>query len=550
MSDGDTELKIHIVSDADMAGFQQAGASSKDLSASMGVVNVSAQDVEKALGKSEKAAELTHRQMRALASTLGRDIPGGGELFEAAFATMEGEEGKMMGATFLLIGGLEMLRSAIEQLNEGRKESQKIADELIDSDAKISKVTEDQTRAFEEADVSEANFFHNLTRNANDAVDATAKLATALFNARKSAFENQDSANNGIAGKEIESMEQRGVISHAAAVRMKEQIDEEYHQRKVAMMIAEDQLEAAQAQLNLANKKIETQTDTGAESAAAGKYKAALGAKTKNDTRISEAQGQIDDANAVLKELRSKGITPETIDQFKEDYEKNTGKSSANISLPDMFTALARQRLTSGAISVDQSTADILSVDSGYGDRDLATYEGAQGTIAGNKKIIGQANAKKPDLDINADNTKSDLDAARAKLQKDRADVQALQEQITTSAQTNAIKEGGEVANLGLDQANSELTNARPIADQVTAGKDTSQADTQRLIAAASKIAGHQVDLQTAAQIIENGANNIGIFMNQMAVLAGVLRNVNLPNLQNQIDALKRQMGSMAFNNQ
>jgi hypothetical protein len=549
MVNGDTtELQIHITSAADLKGFQGAAGASKDLSAEMGVVNVSAQDVEKALGKSEATAGMNERQMRRLASTLGRDIPGGAELFEAAFSGMQSEEGAMMGSTFLLIAGLQMLQTAIANLNDGRKESQKMADELADSDAKVSKVTEEQTKAFEEADVSEANFFHNLTRNANDAVDATAKLATALFNARKAAFEKQADTNNGAAEKEIETMEQRGVISHATAVRMKEQIDQEYHQRKVAMMIAEDQIEAAQAQLNLANKKIEAQTDTGAESAAATKYKAALGTKTKNDTKISEAQGQIDDANSVLKELRGKGITPETVEQFKEDFEKVTGKSSGDFSLPDMFTALSRKRLLDGALPVDQSTLDILKADSGYGDRDLATYDGAEGTIAGNKKLIAQAQAKKPDIDIAAENSKSDLDAAHAKLNKDKADLEALQAQINTATQTNAVKEGGAVAGLGQDQANSELTAARDVADQVTAGGNTTDADQQRLINAAEKIVGHQVDLKTAAKIIEDGANNLGVFMTQLGALAKVLGTINHKSLQTQINELKAQMRAVGFN--
>jgi hypothetical protein len=549
MGNGDTtELQIHIVSDADTKGFQSAASASKDLSAEMGVVNVSAQDVENALGKTEKAAGVNERQMRMLASTLGRDIPGGGELFEAAFAGMQGEEGAMMASTFLLIAGLEILQNAIANLNEGKKESQKLADELADSDAKVSKVTEEQTKAFEEADVAEANFHHNLIRNANDAVDATIKLATARLNAQKANFEKQEDTKHNVADNEIEAMEQRGVISHATAVKMKEQIDEEYHQRKVAMMIAEDQMEAAQAQLNLANKKIEMQTDTGAEGDAATKYKSALGAKTKNDTKISEAQGQIDDAKEVLKELRGKGITEDTVQRFKEDFENATGKSSGDFSLPEMFTQLARARLLGGATDVDQSTLDILKTDSGSGDRDLASYEGAEGTIAGNKKIIAQGQAKKPDIDINADNAKSDLDAARTKLQKDREAVQTLQDQITTTTQTNAVKEGGAVADLGLDQANSELTNARSVADQVTAGGNTTDADQQRLIAAAEKIVGHNVDLQTAANIIESGANNLGVFMSQLNKLAAVLAKTNIPNLQSQINDLKAKMAAVSFN--
>jgi mannose-1-phosphate guanylyltransferase len=60
----------------------------------------------------------------------------------------------------------------------------------------------------------------------------------------------------------------------------------------------------------------------------------------------------------------------------------------------------------------------------------------------------------------------------------------------------------------------------------------------------ASRIAGHQVDLAAAAQIIENGANNIGIFMNQVGRMANAMQSLNpnaIADLQQQINQLVSQ---------
>lgn len=261
-----TPLEIEILTKYIGAGAARAildqeklAAATKDLSREMGVVNVSMDEVNKILGKTEEKAATNHRQMRLLAHTLGSDVPGGAAILESAFTAMEGSEGSAMASTFLLAAGLEMLRGAIEKISEETKESQKIADEFYT--AKGSEVVENQRTAFEQAEVAEAIYHHNLLRNTRDSISQAAELARTLLNSRKAAFEGAEDKRKGIADSQVEDMEQRGVVSHETAAKMKEQIDQAYHQRKIAMMIAEDQLEVQILANQLNAKRVGLRSD-------------------------------------------------------------------------------------------------------------------------------------------------------------------------------------------------------------------------------------------------------------------------------------------------
>ncbi len=86
-------------------------------------------------------------------------------------------------------------------------------------------------------------------------------------------------------------------------------------------------------------------------------------------------------------------------------------------------------------------------------------------------------------------------------------------------------------ADLGLGEALARLS-ARGMA---------SDEQNQRLIQIANQVAGHAVNLQTAIQIMENGAGNINIFMNQLSRLTAIFESwnpVNLSRMQSEIDRI------------
>jgi hypothetical protein len=551
MADADKTLKVGI--DLGVTGLDKAAeapaalgktrAAADDLNQSMGVVNVSQKEVADILGKTGETAGLTHLQFRRLANTLGRDIPGAAALMEAGFA---GAESKMLGSIFLLISGVEMWRNALNKINEEEKESTKIEEALSDADAQQTDSLEKQREAIEKADVSQAEFYHEYIRNTHDAVDAAEKFAQAILKAESSRNQDNDSKQKGIAGSEIEEMEKRGVLSHAAALKAKEQLDIEFESRKLIRQMAADALEQSMAINTLNNKEVATEGLQRNEASAEEKYKTAANAKIANDTKIDEASRRISAGQDTQKSLRDTGITEETVQQLGELFSKLTGKDAGTTRLSEQFTALAEHDVygTGGSLGITDTYAahELVKKLGSQGDRNLATYEGANIDIAAGKSDLERGRKKSTDVDINEGNAKSDLELSRKEVQKNKDEVVALQEQIKTKSAENAIKNSGAQQDLGESKASAELSTDRGIADKIISGAQTSAVDQRRLIEAASAIAGHTVNLSTAVQIIENGAKNIGTFMAQVGRLATVFSHINPDDLQRQIDALQSQI--------
>jgi hypothetical protein len=558
MADPDKTLKVGIelgvsgldkAVDANAALGKTRGAVD-DLSQSMGVVNVSQKEVNEILGKTGESAGLTHLQFRRLANVLGHDIPGSAALMEAGFA---GAESKMLGSIFLLISGVEMLRNALNKINEEKKESTKIEEALSDADAQQTDGLEKQREAIEKADVSQAEFYHEYIRNTHDAADAAEKFAQAILKAESSRNQDNDSKQKGIAGSEIEEMEKRGVLSHAAALKAKEQLDIEYEQRKLIRQMAADAIEQSMAINTLNNKQVATEGLQRSEASAEEKYKTAATAKAKNDTDIENASRRISAGEDTKKTLRDTGVTEESVQQLSELFTKLTGKDSSTVSLSDQFTAIAQHDIygTGGSLGVIDTYAahELVKKLGSQGDRNLATYEGANIDIAAGKSDLERGRKKSTDVDINEGNAKSDLELSRKEVQKNKDEVVALQEQIKTKSAENAIKNSSAQQDLGMSKASAELHGDKEIADKIIGGTTTSAVEQRRLIEAASAIAEHTVNLSTAAQIVQNGAKNIGTFMAQVGRLAEVFSTINPADLQRQIDLLKRQMGNSSFNN-
>ena len=189
---------------------------------------------------------------------------------------------------------------------------------------------------------SNPHWLHNLTRNTEDAIGKASELINTLIKARNAAGESQDNSRKEIAGKEIEEMEQRGVISHATALRMKEQLDIQYEQQRLLRIKAQNQLEFDELQRQQANREIAGHLLEEKEAAAAARYRERMGAKAANDTKISEAEAKIKNAEAVKHGLRAQGVTEENVQELIESYEKVSGDGSGKTSLSEMFTYLSR----------------------------------------------------------------------------------------------------------------------------------------------------------------------------------------------------------------
>ena len=153
----------------------------------------------------------------------------------------------------------------------------------------------------------------------------------------------------------------------------------------------------------------------------------------------------------------------------------------------------------------------------------LALYEGAQQDITSAQYDLKRARGRAPELAIAEGDANSELAAARTELEKNRSELRDLKNKLAEKTATNAISEKTGQANLQQRVAAADISADQATADRVLHGGTAPSADAKKLIADASRIAGHQVDLQTAAKIIENGASSIGAFMLQVNRLATAL---------------------------
>lgn len=472
MADSDKTLNIQIVLDLLGAGkadearqkLEEIKKTNADLSKEMGVVNVSGADVEKILGKTGEKAEVSHLAMRRLAHAMGSEIPGGAALMEAGF---EGAENGMMGATFLLMAGVEMLRAAIGKINKEKGESQKLSEALADAERATTKAVDAQREALERADVAQAEFFHNYLRNAHDASEAAAKLYEAQLKASFENAGNEDSSRKRIADKAVDELERRGVLSHEAAVKAKEQLDLEYEARKLARQQAEDIAIEGEIARQQANKEIAVHVDQVKEQGAESAYEAAAKAKAANDAKIEAARDKMTGAKDVLKGLHEAGVTDDNVQQLNDFVSKYGGDENA--SLEEKFHFAAMKNLGAGRGSLEANR--IVKLFGSQGDRNLALYEGANIDINAAKSDLARYQGRQTGLDINEGNAKSDLDFSRQRMERDRDAAQDLGDKLQSTRAINRIHEAGARTDFGLDAAadmlEGHVTNINNFMEQV-----------------------------------------------------------------------------------
>ncbi len=516
------------IASADLAGI--------GLAKEMGVINVSSEAAAKILGKTGEGAEMSSGSFRKLARVMGSEVPGGAALMEAGFAAATEP---MLGATFLLLGGIEMLKTAIAKINQEKEQARKISEALTDVDAEHSHAIDNQREALERAEIAERVFHHNFLRNTHDAIAQAERLAEAVLKTAVNIDEAEMSRRNTIAAQNIDGMEQHGVVSHAVALKMKEQLDIDYERQRALRMIAQDKLEEVALYRQLFSKQVALRNEESSVPTIESKYKSAAGAKAANDTKIEEAQRKISAGEETIKALRDTGVNEANIQKLVAAYEKDTGDKSGTTSLSEMFTYMSRSGTTWYVPRHDFGTS---------GDVNLATYEGAQIDIKSGKADLARAQKKRADLEVAEETAKSDVDYHRQSMQKNRDSVQDLVDKIAETKATNAIKERGVQSDLGQSRAVSALRDDRTTVDTFLSGGNVAPAAAEKMRADVSAIAGHQVDLNTAAQAIENGANNMGTFMSQVGRLSAAFSKFKPEEINKRISELEIQVSRIEVN--
>ena len=227
-------------------------------------------------------------------------------------------------------------------------------------------------------------------------------------------------------------------------------------------------------------------------------------------------------------------MTEDNITQMKESFAKVSGQDPSKVSLEEQFHYLA----------TSLTGMNVKSVFGTSGDRNLALYEGADIDIATGKHDLAAVRKKSGGLAMAEGDAKSDLDAAREELKKNRALIQELQTKIATETRTNNLRDYGAINQMGMEGASDVLSGARGVADRLQGGGSATTKEKQQLVDIASRIAGHRVDLQTSVKIIENGANNINVFMTQVSRLTAAFAKVDPAKLRADVDNLIAQMNT------
>lgn len=367
-----------------------------------------------------------------------------------------GSEGGIKGAAGLLAAALEMLNASVQKLNEEKRESEKLSRTLADADAATTKSVDAQREALDRASVARAEYFHNYLRNTRDAVEAEAKLQEARMKASFENSDHEDSTRKRIADRAVDDMEQAGILSHAAALKAKEQLDLEYEARKLERERKQDIAEEGEVARQQANKEIALGMDTAKENQSEKTYEGAVQAKAANEQKIKEAQARMTAGEDLKKSLRERGIDDESVERLQEWTRKHGGDDSAD--LPDQYTAVARENLKNIALVGPLAAkflpaGQLVSQFGPYGDQNLATYQGAMIDIAAGKSDLARYQKKQVGLDIAEGNAKSDLDFARQRMEKDRDSVQDLGDKLASMSATNRIKEAGARADFALEAA-------------------------------------------------------------------------------------------------
>jgi hypothetical protein len=178
---------------------------------------------------------------------------------------------------------IERLQSAIEHLNREKEAAKRISEALAVVDASGSKIIDAQRQALDRAAVAQAKFVHNYEHTAHDPLKAQARLNQASIKTSFAAAENYDSTEKRVADKTVDDLEQRGLLTHAAALKAKEQLDLDFEARRLERQQARDRAEESEVQRQQGNKEIALDVDAGSEQEAERSYETAVQARVANE---------------------------------------------------------------------------------------------------------------------------------------------------------------------------------------------------------------------------------------------------------------------------
>lgn len=491
MSDDQKELQIKITTGADLTGAQQtAAAVDRAAEGTKGLA-----EKTELSGKAAKESGEEFEKNREVFSEIDRIAPGLGESLKSAF------EGPM-GALVILALAINVVRDALSEYSKELDEVQKA--ELGEHEDTIKRLASAWDKAAEQS----ASYYARLTAAQNDQDPIATQLARLkqLTEAQMDASKKHIQA---LGEEEVARMRAMGATPEqiAQAQRQTQEqiagIDQQRSQAAGSGLLEEEQRQRGAAAGGLIQKTVDAQR-----------------LKDEADKKFAGDQAQLERLRKLSDAGAPESAAPrERVEKAQREVDRARGEKEFNSNPMDLGNNPgADQRLRDAQAELDAAK------------RALDLFRQGRASLENSE----QERAKKKD----------EADAAAA-----AAEAQSIQNQKRLGqlpgeiGQAKAVEGASAVggnaqgaaqtasADLGLGEALARLS-ARGMA---------SDEQNQRLIQIANQVAGHAVNLQTAIQIMENGAGNINIFMNQLSRLTAIFESwnpVNLSRMQSEIDRI------------
>lgn len=499
------------------------------------------------LSKEVDKSVISQHELRKVMTEIGNSVaPGMGHaLAELAFGPV--------GAALAIGSAFEMVRDRIKETNaEMDKMGEKAANAFSNLKANLFDTIEDEEFSTDKIDAY-FNHIEERAKRTKAAIDA----ALGLTKAQDTADQDTNKSAEALA---LERVKNNPFLSPDQKTADEAAIRANYAQKDAAAKIeannaevkaARDERDATQAELNgLVQKQ---HTDQAVSPEAKARVDAAVsGLKPTDALRIAydkdKAAGTLDyskilngansaDVAAQIEAVKKQlGLDPQTgemaeggdakrLADAKAAFDSDKDANSLRSKIGDLQDHLRNPNTTADERGAYQNTVNRYQSELGN-IRNEHGVDQAQAMVNADKERLEQLSTAQKAIVQGIEEQKKlneAISAQRAKVEDANGKLDAITK--TTVIKNDAIATGvnntGQAA--GETAAVAEWMKNKGIADRVTAGKTVSAGDEQRLMAGASAIAGHQLNLNDAATVIETGARNMAAYVQQMQRLGQAL---------------------------
>jgi hypothetical protein len=305
------------------------------------------------------------RELHRVASLMNHILPGSGEAIKGIAHSSDGTALALIG----MVAVMEITIEAFHRMEAGAKAADESLAKSLSEGGMVNAINA-QAKAWEDAELSQDQYFHNIIANEDDMIKRIADAQAEILKNKK------------------ESKEQE--LADEIAIREQE----------------------------LKIKQVQTGAVVADENSAAAKEKAAAGAVAKHDQLVKTYTDNI----ATAKEAsQASGVTADDEQEIRQAYEGMTGKPGAGPGALDLGAQAEYVRNhiytdTTGTLSGNLHIANLFSDFAGgrgLNDASFAAYELAQNDIRRNQTQLTSENGSDFDVRLKAQNSKDDLTAAR-----------------------------------------------------------------------------------------------------------------------------------------